>query len=182
MATRQEQNALWDAVDAIHRYYEELFRPVASAFSLTVGQLRVLHTLHRFGALTVGELAGAVGMARTNMSSLCKKLCKQGFLVRHRGKAGDERQVVLELTPEGESATRQADSQLDLAAPALREADLVSLTEELSALAETLFPETGETAKKKKRIPDAAVRMLDRAKSVIKEKTTKKELQHGKDI
>ena len=82
MATRQEQHALWDAVDTIHRYYEELFRPVASAFSLTAGQLKVLHTLHRFGALTVGELAGAVGMARTNMSSLCKKLCKQGFLVR----------------------------------------------------------------------------------------------------
>ena len=182
MATRQEQHALWDAVDTIHRYYEELFRPVASAFSLTAGQLKVLHTLHRFGALTVGELAGAVGMARTNMSSLCKKLCKQGFLVRHRGFAGDERQVVLELTPEGESAARQADSQLDLAAPALREGNLVSLTEELSALTETLFPDSAEVAKKKKRIPAAAAKMFDHAKSVILEKTTKKELQHGKDI
>ncbi|MBQ2252620.1 MAG: MarR family transcriptional regulator [Clostridia bacterium] len=182
MATRQEQHALWDAVDTIHRYYEELFRPVASAFSLTAGQLKVLHTLHRFGALTVGELAGAVGMARTNMSSLCKKLCKLGFLVRHRGFAGDERQVILELTPEGESAARQADSQLDLAAPALREGNLVSLTEELSALAETLFPDSAEVAKKKKRIPAAAAKMFDRAKSVILEKTTKKELQHGKDI
>ena len=83
---------------------------------------------------------------------------------------------------EGESAARQADSQLDLAAPALREGNLVSLTEELSALAETLFPDSAEVAKKKKRIPAAAAKMFDRAKSVILEKTTKKELQHGKDI
>lgn len=141
MATRKEQNELWDAVSIIHNYYEDLFRPVAAAFSLTTGQLRVLHTLHRFGSLTVGDLALAVGMARTNMSSLCKKLCKQGFLLRHRGKDGDERQVLVELTPEGESAARQAEGRLDSASSVLLEADLSEFLDKLSELSQRLSPQ-----------------------------------------
>lgn len=182
MAGHKEQHALWDAVGVIHRYYEELFRPVASTFSLTVGQLKLLHTLHRYGALPVGELAALLGIARTNTSSLCKKLCKQGFLLRHRGKDGDDRQVLLELTPEGEFAARRAEMQLDFAAEILREGDLVELTQDLSALARALLPQEPARTKQKKRLPGAAVRMLDAAKSVMSwGEKSKKELQHGKD-
>lgn len=180
MASRQQQNDLWDAVEVIHHYYEDLFRPVASAFSLTTGQLRVLHTLRRFGSLPIGELAAAVGMARTNMSSLCKKLCKQGFLLRHRGMDGDERQVYLELTPEGESAARQAEAQLDHAEAVLREDNLEGLTQELSALARQLVCEPPKKQKNQKYLP-AAMRMIGRAKSALLGEISKKELQHGND-
>ena len=181
MATRSEQNVLWDSVEIIHRYYEDLFRPVAQAFNLTMGQLKVLHTLHRFGTLTMGDLASIVGMARTNMSSLCKKLSKQGYLLRHRGADGDERQVLLELTPEGESAARQAESQLDLAHPALRNGELAELSEALLALTQNLYEEPAERTAKKS-MTAAAIRMMKTAKNaILGEKPTKKELQHGKD-
>ncbi len=182
MASRQQQNELWDAIEIIHRYYEELFRPVANAFSITTGQLKLLHTLHRYGALSIGELAGLLGMARTNASSLCKKLCKQGFLLRHRGGGGDDRQVLLELTPEGESAARQAEGQLDTAAPVLRESDLGALVEALEELSAELSPAPLTSRPRKAPRPvAAAARMLECAKVAILEKTSKKELQHGKD-
>lgn len=180
MASRAEQNVLWDSVEIIHRYYEDLFRPVAQAFNLTTGQLKVLHTLHRYGALTIGDLASAVGMARANMSSLCKKLTKQGFLLRHRGADGDERQVLLELTPEGESAARQAEGQLDLAHPALCSGDLTALSDALLTLAQELYEEPAEK-KAKTSMTAAAIRMIKTAKVAIMGEKPKKELQHGKD-
>ena len=179
MATRNQQVQLWDAASAIHRYYEELFRPVATAFSLTTGQLKVLHTLLRYGALPVGALAEAVGMARTNMSSLCKKLCKQGFMLRHRGKRGDERQVLLELTPEGESAARQAEAQLDLAASILRNGELAPLADALAEIANSLSPVHTFDKKARKKLPDPS-ELFNMAKTLWGDKT-KKELQHGKE-
>ncbi len=180
MATRPELNALWDAAEIIHRYYEDLFRPVAQAFNLTTGQLKVLHTLHRFGTLTVGDLASVVGMARTNMSSLCKKLSKQGFLIRHRGADGDERQVLVELTPEGESAARQAEGQFDLAHPALRNGDLTELSDALILLAQELYEEPAET-KTKRSMTATALHVIKTAKNAFMGEKPKKELQHGKD-
>ncbi len=113
MTNEELQTGLWDAVSVIDRYYEDLLRPVAARFDVTVGQLRLLHVLHRFGAMGVGELARVLGMARTNASSLCKKLCKRDLLIRTRGgAAGDERQVFLELTAEGLEAAECAQTRL----------------------------------------------------------------------
>lgn len=181
MATRKEQTALWDAAEIIHRAYEDLFRPVAATFDLTPGQLRLLHVLHRHGALSVGALALAVGMARTNTSSLCKQLSKRGFLLRHRGSAGDDRQVLLELTPEGESAARQADSQLDLFARKLEGLDLKTINEHLCLVSDALTVAQEAPRKKANPLPKAAARMLDAAKSALRAELTKKELQHGKE-
>ena len=184
MADRQEQNQLLDAVEIIHHYYEDLFRPVASDFSLTPGQLRILHLLHRYGALSVGELALAAGMARTNMSSLCKKLSKAGFLLRRRGSGGDDRQVLLELTPEGEAAARRADGLLDTAPVALENADLAALSEKLLSVAHILSPQ-GEQIQKLgrerwKRLR-AAANVLTNAKNALWGDKNKKELGHEAD-
>ncbi len=184
MATKQEQNQLWDAVEVLHHYYEDLFRPIAASFDLTTGQLRVLHTLHRFGSLNVGELALVVGMARTNMSALCKKLTKQGYLVRHKGESGDERQVTLELTPEGESAARQAEGLLDSAACRVKDHDLSAFLKELCELSHSLSPQ-GEQLLLLKEKPSrlkSAGQIFKKASQAILPKKTKKELQHGNDF
>lgn len=184
MATRREQTELWDAVSIIHNYYEDLLRPVANTFSITPGQLRALHTLHRFGALTVGELALASGMARANMSALCKKLTKQGFLLRDRGVYGDERQVLLELTPEGESAARQAESRFDCAKDELKELDLSGTLETLSTLSRSLSPQGAELdrlVRKRRRRAGVAGKVLRKAKNALFNEMTKKEYHHGKE-
>lgn len=186
MASTTRQNELWDAVCIINNYYEDLFRPVAADFGLTVNQLRVLYVLHRFGSLGVGELAVTVGMARTNASSLCKKLCKQGFLLRNRNGDGDERQVHVELTPEGNAAALQAQSRLCAAKPIATAATLDPLIAGLREIAAGLSLQGAQISRlarwKAKFTPaedSRTSRVLHRAKTMFKRDPSKKERTHA---
>lgn len=142
MTNAELQTGLWDAVSVIEHYYEDLMRPVAARFDITVGQLRLLHVLYRFGAMGVGELAQVLGMARTNTSSLCKKLCKRELLIRSRGgNAGDERQVFLELTEEGTEAALCAQARFSEASEIAPEIQMETALVSLREFAHSLSPQ-----------------------------------------
>ena len=97
----------WQVMDKLRRIsslLDQQVAPFCSGAGITPLQLNILLTLHFEGPQTVSELARSACMARTNNSALCKKLEQDGLVERRRGQ-GDERQVVVSLTPQ---ATRLA--------------------------------------------------------------------------
>ena len=61
---------------------------------------------------TVGELGRALLMASGNISPLCKKLEREGYLQRRRD-GSDERVVRLELTAEGRALADRLEERID---------------------------------------------------------------------
>lgn len=77
-----------------------LIDPVVQAEGLTPLQACVLLMIARGDAGTVGELSGQLRSGQANTSTLCKKLEKNGYIVRTRNPE-DERVVTLTLTGQG---------------------------------------------------------------------------------
>jgi DNA-binding MarR family transcriptional regulator len=69
---------------------------------LPVGQLSVLGSLSRHGATTVGELAALERVQPPSMTRTVNCLADGGYVVRHRHET-DGRQIVVSLSPQGES-------------------------------------------------------------------------------
>lgn len=72
--------------------------PFCNKYKITSLQLNILCTIYFCGPQTISDLAQSNCIARGNNSVLCKKLEKEGFLVRERD-IEDERQVLVKLTP-----------------------------------------------------------------------------------
>jgi DNA-binding MarR family transcriptional regulator len=66
----------------------------------TPQQFWLLHQLRRRGALTVGEVAEALGVSQSSATIACKRLEVAG-LVRRSRRPSDERVVEISLTEEG---------------------------------------------------------------------------------
>ena len=86
--------------------------PVCAGCGITGLQLGVLLFVHARGPQTITAIAQNMGMAGANNSALCKKLEKEGLLQRERDEK-DERQVLVRLTPEGESLLNGMSRQCD---------------------------------------------------------------------
>lgn len=84
---------------------EQLTAPFAAAHDVTGGQLRVLMALSHQDGQPVSALARGLCMADANMSTQVKRLCEKGLVARRRH-AGDERQVRVSLTDEGEETAK----------------------------------------------------------------------------
>lgn len=84
---------------------EQRTAPFCHEAGLTTMQLNILLTLHYAGPQTISGLARQSSMARANNSALCKRLEQEGLVLRARA-AGDERQVVVSLTPQGAETVR----------------------------------------------------------------------------
>ncbi|NLG85480.1 MAG: MarR family transcriptional regulator [Firmicutes bacterium] len=67
---------------------------------LTMKDLFVLETLGRFGETTMSELATALGVPLTTMTSIVGRLVEKGYLERRRTEE-DRRVVLVTLTPAG---------------------------------------------------------------------------------
>lgn len=91
--------------------FEEQLRRCCGPSGLTAVQMRALFEL-REGPCTVGELGHALLMASGNISPLCKKLEREGYLRRRRD-GQDERVVRLELTEEGRALADQLSDKMD---------------------------------------------------------------------
>ena len=81
-------------------------------YGLTLMQLRILMEIHRAGSHTVGSLAEASGVAGTNVSTMCKRLEKEGYLQRTRDQV-DERIVRIMLTEYGKKTILEIDHYLN---------------------------------------------------------------------
>ena len=85
-------------------------REVSEALGMTFGRVRAIRTLAR-GALSMGELAAALGIDRPNATVLVDDLEAQG-IVRRRAHPTDRRAKLVEPTRRGKALARRADEIL----------------------------------------------------------------------
>ncbi|KIR01241.1 putative transcriptional regulator, MarR family protein [Lachnospiraceae bacterium TWA4] len=101
METLSFKNKIWDFKKKVNEYFEEDFGPIVESHGLTILQYRILCEIEELDSnLTVGLLSKSVGLAKTNTSTLCKKMEKEGYIERKRT-SSDERIVILKLQPKG---------------------------------------------------------------------------------
>ncbi|HHZ00991.1 MAG TPA: winged helix-turn-helix transcriptional regulator [Tissierellia bacterium] len=102
---------LWDMIRLTSTNFETAFKPIVEIHGLTTMQSRVLIAINEFDGSTVGSISRIIEISSPNASSLCKKLEKDGFIVRERS-SDDERVVTLKLTEKGEKTLHQINSDL----------------------------------------------------------------------
>lgn len=95
----------WGFLIKANEYLEKVLKPLTKQYGLTVSQLRIIYFASMLGRAAVGQIAKYAGFARTNTSSMCKKLSKMGFLEKVRGEP-DERRVEIVLTESGQRVAR----------------------------------------------------------------------------
>jgi len=102
---------LFDLIRSINDSMASISKPDYEAYGLTAIQARILIEIYICQKFTVGELGKLMMMSSGNMSNLCKKMEKQGFIKRIRDK-DDERVVKVILTEEGSNAIEKIVSDL----------------------------------------------------------------------
>lgn len=90
----------------------EIFHPCSEKYGLTYFQYLILLEIDAAGEHTVGELGRRVNMDSGNISSMCKKLEKNGYVMRKRSEK-DERVVKISLTGSGKACVDDVNHILD---------------------------------------------------------------------
>lgn len=90
----------------------EIFHPCSEKYGLTYVQYLILLEIDAAGEHTVGELGRRVNMDSGNISSMCKKLEKNGYVMRKRSEK-DERVVKISLTGPGKACVDDVNHILD---------------------------------------------------------------------
>jgi DNA-binding MarR family transcriptional regulator len=88
--------AVYSVAHALNRTY----KPLLERFGLTYPQYLVLLALWQKDGMTVKGIGEELGLDSGTLSPLLKRLETAGFVSRVRDK-GDERQVIITLTPKG---------------------------------------------------------------------------------
>jgi DNA-binding MarR family transcriptional regulator len=102
------KNIVWDYTRKINENMNTALSLMGNKYGLTTMQLRILMELFRKEPQTIGSLAEDICIAGTNISTMCKKLEKQGFVERNRA-AEDERIVRIKLTEMGRQTMLKID-------------------------------------------------------------------------
>jgi DNA-binding MarR family transcriptional regulator len=90
---------LVDEILALYHLIRRTSHPVHRA-EITPEQYWLLRLLRRKGELSVGELAEALGVTGSSVTTACKRLEKAGLVTRER-QSDDERIVRVKLTTQG---------------------------------------------------------------------------------
>src|SRR5947207_14975582 len=90
---------LVDDILALYHLIRRTSHPVHRA-EMTPEQYWLLRLLRRRGALSIGELAEALGVTGSSVTTVCKRLEKAGLVTRGR-QVDDERMVRVALTDRG---------------------------------------------------------------------------------
>ena len=100
-------NSIFSMIREISHKADILLQETATEMGITTLQLKMLITLYASGeAVSIGNLGKAIGVTGGNISNICKKLEKQGFVIRTRSEE-DERVVNVELTDKGRLAAEK---------------------------------------------------------------------------
>lgn len=91
------RNAVNDRLRSIGNHFAQVMTPLCESYRLTPMQLRVLDEVSQTGPVSIGVLSESVGVVIANLSVLCKRLEKLGYVTRMRNPE-DERVVLIELT------------------------------------------------------------------------------------
>ncbi|WP_409291354.1 MarR family winged helix-turn-helix transcriptional regulator [Peribacillus sp. SCS-37] len=105
------KNTLWNYTRKISENTNIIISSLCERYGLTSLQVRILVEIQQQGSHTIGSLASKVNIAGTNISTMCKKLEKQGFVERVRDSA-DERVVKVVLSERGKEAVREINEEL----------------------------------------------------------------------
>lgn len=97
-------NTIFLMIREISHKIDILLQETAQEMGITTLQLRMLITLYSSGKeVSIGNLGKSIGVTGGNISNICKKLEKLGFVKRVRSEE-DERVVNVMLTKNGEKA------------------------------------------------------------------------------
>ena len=102
---------IWQLSRILNDCLSKALQPIVKRYGITQQQAQLLFSVYKNKATTVGTLAARLGLARTNASSMCKKLSNMGFLKRLR-REDDERIVSVSLTEMGEDAALAIESRI----------------------------------------------------------------------
>ncbi|WP_312702063.1 transcriptional regulator, SarA/Rot family [Sedimentibacter sp.] len=102
---------LWDMTRNVTTALQAILGPVMEAHGLTAMQGRVLSAVRECDDVNVGTISKILDVCGSNASNMCKKLEKDGFIIRRRSKT-DERVVELMLTEKGESVLDKINTEL----------------------------------------------------------------------
>ncbi len=83
--------------------FERIMTPITQQFGLTPLSSVTLNLIAHQENPTISSIFKALDLNQGNVSSMCKKLENDGFILRCRSKT-DERSVVLLITPKGRAA------------------------------------------------------------------------------
>jgi DNA-binding MarR family transcriptional regulator len=127
------------ALYAASRAMTSCYRPMLDALDLTYPQYLVLLVLWERGDGTVTGIGHALQLETGTLSPLLKRLEAAGLITRTR-QAGDERSVLVSLTPAGrELESRVAEAQSNVwVATGLSRAEIGDLRETLHRLSDRL--------------------------------------------
>jgi DNA-binding MarR family transcriptional regulator len=132
---KQLSFALYGATSRIIRRHRPLLEPLG----LTYPQFLVMVSLYESTPpRTVGEIGAELGMDNGTLTPLLKRLVSAGLVTRERD-AKDERRVLINLTPNGESmreAVLSIPSKIESACK-LSNRDLADLRDTLNELAQS---------------------------------------------
>src|SRR5574340_244300 len=90
---------LVDDILAVYHLIRRTSHPIHRE-EITPEQYWLLRLLRRDGALSISELAEALGVTGSSVTTACKRLEKAGLVTRER-QQDDERMVRVMLTPQG---------------------------------------------------------------------------------
>jgi len=80
---------------------DQLILPITQKYQLTPFGVVILYLINKNKDITIGNIQKRLHVNQGNLSSICKKLEMQGYLLRNRSKK-DERVVTLSLTQNGQ--------------------------------------------------------------------------------
>lgn len=96
------ENQLCFAIYSASHAFTRFYKPLLSELDVTYPQYLVLLFLWQSPEARVTDICAAMGLDTGTLSPLLKRLEKTGYVRRERS-AEDERQVVIRLTPSGQS-------------------------------------------------------------------------------
>ncbi|NLM97869.1 MAG: MarR family transcriptional regulator [Halanaerobiaceae bacterium] len=106
------KKVIWEYTRKINENTNRFFNPIFEEYGLTMLQARVLMELYYNGSSSIGNLAESIYAAGANISTICKKLEKEGLVERSR-RQEDERIVMVVLTDRGNKILLEIDERLD---------------------------------------------------------------------
>ena len=105
-------SSLMEIEQIISEKIDRIFIPYCRKKGISRSQFSILLELYCYPNQTVGNLSNKVGILKSNMASVCKKLEEVGLLRRMRSKR-DERVVTLSLTPQGFDLIKESEDDLN---------------------------------------------------------------------
>lgn len=132
-------NSIFSMIREIAHKIDLLLQDTANELKLTPLQLKMIIILYanKDKEVSIGNLGKAIGITGGNISNICKRLEKQGFVKRKRSEE-DERVVNVLLTEEGNRAAKMVNDYITRLGKELPDKDvnvnLKTIVKELRAL------------------------------------------------